>query len=181
MCTYGHAVTHRVALNLYPFALYRAPSACCSQYQRTSEVYAVWGYEKRTWRQRLWQRHSGLVFSTRTSSWWPHFRQRHKVSPFVEFYFFSVRCFSYFWAYRFPFFLFFVFVVDGFRNFNVQHFFFGYFEVQLVSCPSETVSRFIWSSNRRVPFPKLRLTMPRKGWLVEHAWRSVCYYLPLNQ
>jgi len=31
MCTYGHAVTRRVALNLYPFALYRAPSACCSQ------------------------------------------------------------------------------------------------------------------------------------------------------
>ena len=31
MCTYRHAVTHRVALNLYPFALYRAPSACCSQ------------------------------------------------------------------------------------------------------------------------------------------------------
>ena len=31
MCTYGHAVTHHVTLNLYPFALYRAPSACCSQ------------------------------------------------------------------------------------------------------------------------------------------------------
>ena len=33
MCTYGHAVTRRVALNLYPFALYRAPSVCCSQYK----------------------------------------------------------------------------------------------------------------------------------------------------
>ena len=31
MCTYGHAVTRHIALNLYPFALYHAPSTCCSQ------------------------------------------------------------------------------------------------------------------------------------------------------
>ena len=31
MCTYRHAVTRRIALNLYPFALYCAPSMCCSQ------------------------------------------------------------------------------------------------------------------------------------------------------
>ena len=37
MCTYRHAVTRHVALNLYPFALYRAPSACCSQYHVTSD------------------------------------------------------------------------------------------------------------------------------------------------
>jgi len=33
-CTYWHALTCRVALKLYPFALYHAPSACCSQHTR---------------------------------------------------------------------------------------------------------------------------------------------------
>jgi len=46
MCTYGHAVTHRVALNLYPFALLDSEQALAPV--RLADTFAEGAWDKLT-------------------------------------------------------------------------------------------------------------------------------------